>query len=424
MDKIDTSQTDRRRFLKQVLAATATLSTPLGLQAATKPGDEIVELDAVRLSQAILARQVSCREVMLAYLTQIDRLNPKVNAIVSLQDREGLLKQADERDAQLAKGQRLGWMHGFPHAPKDLSNTAGILTTQGSPIFRNNIPKTDAIHVERMRRAGAIFIGKTNTPEIGLGSHTYNTIFGTTGNAFDPSKSAGGSSGGAAVATALRMMPVADGSDLGGSIRNPAGWNNIYGLRPSFGRVPLNQPEVFFQQLGYDGPLARTVPDLAMLLSVQSGYDARVPLSIDQDPAMFTKSLKRDHKGVRIGWMGDFNGYLPTDPGVMELCQKALKHFETIGCTVEAVQPDFSMERLWQCWLTMRGFLAAGYYGGLYANEKTRAMLKPEAIWEIEQGMKLSTAQVWRAAVDRTTPSGFSNGASRTRCTRKSNGSR
>jgi amidase len=161
-------------------------------------------------------------------------------------------------------------------------------------------------------------------------------------------------------------------------------------------------PEVFFQQLASEGPMARTVPDVAMLLAVQSGFDARAPLSIDQDPAIFTRPLQRDHQGMRIGWMGDFNGYLPTDPGVMALCEKALAHFDTIGCRVEAVQPDFSMERLWQCWLTMRGFFFAGYYSGLYARDNKRCLLKPEVIWEIEQGMALSAAQVWRAAIDRS----------------------
>ncbi len=403
MDPINLTDLQRRDFIKQGLATAAVLAAPLGHGAQAASNPEIVEFGAVRLAQAIQTKQVSCKEVMLAYLSQIDRLNPKVNAIVSLQGREGLLSQADERDAQLAKGQRLGWMHGFPQAPKDLANTAGILTTQGSPILKNNIPKTDAIVVERARRSGAILIGKTNTPEFGLGSQTYNTVFGTTGNAFDPTKTAGGSSGGASVSVALRMLPVADGSDMMGSLRNPAGYNNIFGFRPSFGRVPYGPTsEVFYQQLGYEGPLARSVADLAMLLSVQSGFDARVPLSIDQDPVMFTRSLQREHKGMRIGWMGDFNGYLATEPGVMELSQKALKHFEAIGCTVEAVQPDFSMPRLWQSWLTLRGFLLAGIAGGLYANPKLRAMMKPEAVWEIENGLTLSAADVFRASVDRS----------------------
>jgi len=395
---------DRRTFMKTTLAGAAALTMPLvPLGSYAAPGRDIVEMDATQLSVAIGSKAVSCREVMQAYLTQIDRVNPKVNALVSLQNRDDLLKQADERDAQLARGQRMGWMHGFPQAPKDLANTKGIVTTQGSPIFKDYVPKYDAIVVERARKAGAVLIGKSNTPEFGLGSHTYNAVFGTTGNAFDPTKSAGGSSGGASVAVALRMLPVADGSDMMGSLRNPAGWNNIIGFRPSFGRVPYGPTnEVFYQQLGYEGPLARNVTDLAMLLSVQAGADSRVPLSIQQDPAIFTRPLKRDFKGARIGWLGDYNGYLPMEPGVMDLSAKALKHFEAIGCTVEAAQPDYPMEKLWRTWLTFRGFLVAGIASGLYADPKKRALMKPEAIWEIENGLKLSAAEIYQASIDRS----------------------
>lgn len=402
--------TDRRDFLKAGAALLAT--TPLaalaqGASPVTRPAGEITGWSAIALSRAIQSRSVSCVEVMNAYLAQVDRFNPTVNAIVSLQAREGLLTQARQRDAQLAtaknEGRSVGWMHGFPQAPKDLAATAGIVTTQGSPILKDYVPKTDAIVVERARKAGAILIGKTNTPEFGLGSHTYNAVFGTTLNAFDPTKSAGGSSGGAAVSLALNMLPVADGSDMMGSLRNPAGWNNVFGFRPSFGRVPYGPTnEVFMQQLGYEGPMGRSVADLAMLLSVQAGHDARVPLSIDQDPAMFTRPLAKDFKGARIGWMGDYNGYLPMEPGVLDTCTQALKHFETIGCTVEAVQPDFSMERLWKTWLTLRGFLVAGVAGGLYADPKTRAMMKPEAVWEVEKGLKVSGADVYRASIDRS----------------------
>jgi amidase len=400
---------DRRQFLK---TGAALLAAPLA-GCATAPGAlgtagqagtaEITGWTALELSRRIHARQVSCVEVMQATLAQIDRFNPKVNALVSLQPRDGLLAQAKQRDTQLAAGKSMGWMHGFPQAPKDLANTAGIPTTSGSPILKGYVPKVDAIVVERARRAGALLVGKSNTPEFGLGSHTYNTVFGTTGNAFDPRRSAGGSSGGAAVALALNMLPVADGSDMMGSLRNPAGWNNVFGFRPSFGRVPYGPTsEVFVQQLGYEGPMARSVPDLAMLLSVQAGYDARTPLTIDQDPAQFTRPLARDVKGARIGWLGDFNGYLPMEAGVMDTCTRALKHFDALGCTVEAAMPDFSMERLWKTWLAMRGFLVAGSASALYTNPETRRLLKPEAVWEIENGMKLSGADVYRASMDRT----------------------
>ena len=286
----------------------------------------------VALSTAIKSKQVSCVEVMDAYLDQIERLNPRVNAIVSLQPREVLIEQAKNRDAQLARGEHLGWMHGFPHAVKDLEPTRGIRTTMGSPLFKNFFPRDDSILVERIRRAGAIIIGKTNVPEFGLGSQTYNPVFGTTLNAYDQSKTCGGSSGGAAVALALKMVPVADGSDNGGSLRNPAAWNNVFGFRTSSGRVPAQFYEVFIPSISVHGPMARTVPDLAMFLSVIAGYDARAPLSIREDPAEFAGPLERDFKGSRIGWLGDFGGQIPFDPGVLELCESSLKVFEALGC--------------------------------------------------------------------------------------------
>src|SRR5262245_32821618 len=259
----------------------------------------IVTMDALALARAIRLKQVSCVEIMDGCLGQIDRLNQRVNAIVSLQDRDDLRKQAKLRDEQLARGEILGPLHGFPHAVKDLVATKGIRTTQGSRIFKDFVPVADAIMVGRLRRAGAILIGKTNTPEFGLGSNTYNDVFGRTLNAYDQSKSSGGSSGGAGVAIALHMLPVADGSDHGGSLRNPAAWNNVFGFRVSYGPVPNEGLDVFYAYMGVQGPLARTVPDLAALLSVQAGYDARLPLSNRQDPAQFAMQLNRDFKGAR-----------------------------------------------------------------------------------------------------------------------------
>src|SRR6188474_3042083 len=301
----------------------------------------IVMMDALALSRAIKSKQVSCVEVMNAYLDHIDALNPKVNAIVSRQERGGLVYEAKARDAELARGEYRGWMHGFPQAIKDLTATKGIRTTQGSPIFKDFVPAADAIVVERVKRAGAIIIGKTNTPEFGLGSNTYNDVFGRTLNSYDQSKTAGGSSGGGAVAVALHMLPVADGTDHGGSLRNPAAYNNIFGFRPSFGRVPAQQLDGFYAVMGTPGPMARTVPDLAMLLSVQAGYDPRAPLSNHDDPAIFTQPLQRDFKGTRIAWLGDFGGYLTYEPGVLDLCRNALKTFESLGCIFEEARPDY-----------------------------------------------------------------------------------
>ncbi|NWA35920.1 amidase [Pseudomonas sp. C6002] len=363
----------------------------------------IVELDAIELSRAIHARQVSCHEVMQAYLAQVERFNPTVNALVSLRSHEDVLAEAAQRDRELDQGQSRGWMHGMPQAIKDLAATRGLRTTLGSPLFAEHVPQEDAISVARVRASGAIIIGKTNVPEFGLGSQTYNSVFGTTGNAYDPRLVAGGSSGGAAVALALRMLPVADGSDMMGSLRNPGAFNNVFGLRPSQGRVPHGPaPELFVQQLATEGPMGRSVADVARLLSVQAGYDPRVPLSLKEDPAVLGEPLQRDFKGARLGWLGDYNGYLPMEDGVMSLCESALKDFAALGCEVEHCQPEFSLERLWQTWLVHRHWLIQGSLGAAYADPQKRALLKPEAQWEVQGGLQLSAADVYQASINRS----------------------
>jgi amidase len=358
-------------------------------------------MDAVALSQAIAARQVSCREVMAAYLDHIERFNPKVNALISLQPREALLQQAEDRDLELARSQRRGWMHGFPHAVKDLAPTRNLRTTWGSPLL-DSVPGEDAILVERIRNSGAIIIGKTNVSEFGIGSQTYNSIFGTTLNPYDLSKTAGGSSGGAAAALALRMLPVADGSDMMGSLRNPAAYNNVLALRPSYGRVPSAEIEVFFGQLSVAGPMARSVADLAMLLSVMAGPDPRMPFSIDEDPANFTPSLERDFHGTRVAWLGDLGGYLAMEPGIMELCRGALQKLEAIGCTIEEPGLGFPPERMWEAWTTLRHWLIASGLCTLYQDPARRAQMKPEAVWEVEGGLRLSGQDVFRASAARS----------------------
>lgn len=355
-------------------------------------------MDACELSRRIHNREISCRAVMTAYLAHIDRVNPRVNAIVSLRDPELLLEEAQAKDDVLAQGITHGWMHGFPHAVKDLVATNGIRTTQGSPLFADSMPTQDALLVQRLRRAGAIVIGKTNVPEFGLGSHTYNSVFGVTRNAYAQDRTAGGSSGGAAVAVALRMLPVADGSDTGGSLRNPAGYNNVFGFRPSLGRVPRHQPEAFFQPLGTDGPMARTVADLAQLLSIISGYDPKAPLSLDDDPLEFLQPLERDFRGKRIAWLGDLHGYLPIEPGVLECCQSALSTFESIGCSVDRVVPEFDQQSLWRAWLALRQWFMLSSLGQLYADPAKREKMKPEAQWEVENGLRLSAESVLRAS--------------------------
>jgi amidase len=340
---------------------------------------------------------------MNAYLAQIDRLNPAVNAIVAMQDKDTLLKLASERDQQLSAGESLGPLHGFPQAPKDILPVAGMVTSKGSPIYAGEISQVDAVVFERLRKGGALFVGRTNSPEFGLGGHTYNPVYGTTRNAFDQTRSAGGSSGGAAVSVALRMLPCADGSDMMGSLRTPAAFNNVFGFRTSPGCVPYApSDDVFFQQFSVVGPIARTIPDLGLLLSVQAGFDARAPLSRRSDqPAVFANALERDMRGKRIGWLGDLHGHLPTEAGLMETCEAALRHFETIGCRVEAARVNFDAERLWNAWINLRSLTFSGTNAALYRNEVKRKMLKPEAIWEIERGLKLSGEDVSGAVRDR-----------------------
>jgi amidase len=393
---------NRRDVLTLAGGATAAVMSSTTAQSAQTKASGIVMMDGQELSQAIAAKRVSCAEVMTAYLDHIGRLNPKVNAIVSMRDRADLMKEAHERDAQLARGERMGWMHGFPHAVKDLAAAKGLPLTMGSPILKDFIAPGDAIHVERMKRAGAIVIGKTNTPEFGLGSQTYNPVFGTTLNPYDLTRTPGGSSGGACVSLALRMLPVADGSDSGGSLRNPAAYCNVFGLRSSFGRVPSEASDAFYANFGVSGPLARNVSDLATLLSIQAGYDPRAPLSNRQDPQQFAGSLKRDFKGARIAWPGDFGGYLAFEPGVLEMCKTALKTFESLGCVVEEAKPDYPLEKVWDAWVKLRALQNSASLKGYYADPAKRRLMKPEAQYEVETGMKLTAFELSDAAAVRS----------------------
>lgn len=365
-------------------------------------GDAITDLGAVALAAAIRTRQVSCAAVMGAYLDRIERLNPRVNAIVALQDRAGLIRQAEACDAQLARGEPTGPLHGFPLAVKDLDPVRGLPFTQGSPIFRDRVAETDSIMVARLRAAGAIFVGKTNIPEFGLGSHSFNPVYGATGNAYDSALSGGGSSGGAAVAVALRLTPVADGSDHAGSLRNPPAFNNLFGLRTSYGRIPAENPDLFTPSLGVLGAVGRSPADIGLMLSVIAGYDPRVPLSNHEDPARFAAPLERDFSGTRIAWMGDLGGHLPFEPGVLETGIAALDTFRAIGCTVEAAFPAYDYEALWRDWLTLRAWTVAASLRPLYENPATRAQLKPEAAWEVERGLTLGAEAVTRAQEGRT----------------------
>ena len=351
--------------------------------------DAILNIDACALSDLIAARAISCAEVATIYLDHIGRSNPAYNAIVSMRDRDDILAEAREKDSLLARGLRQGWMHGFPQAIKDLAATRGLRTTHGSPLHRDSLPAHDAGFVRRMKRAGAIVIGKTNTAEFGLGSQTYNSVFGTTLNAFDRSRTAGGSSGGAAVALATRMLPVADGSDSAGSIRNPAAYNNVYALRPTQGLIPAEGRDICLPSLGTVGPMARTVDDLAMLLAVQSGSD---------NPSSFRERLKREVRGKRIGWLGDLDGYLAFEPGVLDLCEQALQSFVDIGCDVEQPSIDHPMEQLWDDWIILRAWLTGGALAGRFSDPDKRALMKDEACWEVERALRLSAMDVFEAS--------------------------
>jgi amidase len=341
---------------------------------------DLTELSASAIARAIGARQVSCRELMSATLARIDAVNPTHNAIVSLRDGDALLREADARDAELARGESRGWMHGLPQAIKDIAPTAGMRTTLGSPLLRDNVPTHDGLMVQRMKAAGCIVIGKTNTPEFGLGSHTFNEVFGVTRNAFDASRSAGGSSGGAAVALATHMLSVADGSDFMGSLRNPAGWNNVFGLRPSQGRVPLwPAPDVWVTQLGTEGPMGRTVEDVARLLDVQAGPDARVPLSLATHESFAEGLDGLDAKRVRVGWLGDLDGYLPMEAGVLDVCELALGRLQDLGCAVEPTPLGHSPEAVWQAWLVWRRWLVAARIAPFLLKPANRALIERAA---------------------------------------------
>jgi amidase len=368
----------------------------------------ITDLLASQLSEKIHSRDLSCTEVMQAYLERIAALNPKYNAIVNLASPDTLMAQALERDEEMSKGQSRGWLHGIPQAIKDTGHALGFPSTLGSEVLRHALPSRDSIITERVKAAGAIVIGKTNMPEMGLGSHTFNTLFGATPNAWDTTVSAGGSSGGAAVALAQRMLPVADGSDFMGSLRNPAGWNHLFGMRPSQGRVPYGPgADVWVDQLSTEGPMARSVQDLASLLATQAGHDPRLPLSIqgalDVSKLSFTPEALQ---GLKVGWLGDLNGHLAMGDGILPVCEEALKVMESAGAKVSAVPHGFDADALWECWLVWRRALVGPKVAALLHLPDAREKLKPEALWEYDNAQKLSYMDFQRASQKRT---GFYN---------------
>ena len=382
---------DRRQFLKNAVGFGAMLSVPFAfshrLFAANLPSD-LTDLSASDLSIAIREKQASCVEVMQAYLDRIHRYNPVYNAIVSMVSDDELLSQARLADQALARNEYWGWMHGMPHAVKDLTPVAGLPYTEGSPMFAKRIAEEDGAIVAKIRNQGAIFIGKTNTPEFGLGSQCYNPVFGTTGSAYNPELTAGGSSGGAACGLGTHMLPVADGGDMMGSLRNPGAYNNVIGFRPST-NVVMNDGDAKTRLLWTSGPMGRDTRDTIRLLQTMAldpVFDELNPLNLEN---------------IKIGWMGNLDNYLAMEPGIIELCEASLEKVASVGAQVESVQANFTMSDLWHSWTILRhsGRINMLNY---YEDSATRDLLKPELVWEIEQGLSLNEKDVETADLIRT----------------------
>ncbi len=351
-----------------------------------------LKLTATEQAAAIQSGAMTAETLMQATLARIEEVNPTLNAIVSMGDNDSLLAKARAADGEAPKGP----LHGLPIAIKDLVDAKGYPTSQGSPAFAGHMPDADSPYVALLRAAGAIIIGKTNTPEFGLGSHTYNPVHGTTANPYDTTRSCGGSSGGAAVALATQMLSIADGSDMMGSLRNPAGWNNVYGMRPSWGRVPDDAGgDMFLHRISTNGPMARTPQDLALLLDVMSGPGDHAPYA---QGFAAVGTPKSQAKGKRIAWLGDWSGAWPFEDGILDLCQTAVERLADCGATVEAIEAPFDSDRLWQSWTTLRSWSMAASLGAVLDDPATHNQLKPEAVWEIEEGRRLSGLDVHHAS--------------------------
>ena len=381
----------RRQFIKNTAAYSTLLSLPFPSASrlfAANLSSDLTDLSASDLSLAIRSKQASCVEVMQAYLDRIHRYNPVYNAIVSMVSDDELLKQALLADQALSRNEYWGWMHGMPHAVKDLAPVAGLPYTSGSPMFANRIAEEDSDLVAKIRSQGAIFIGKTNTPEFGLGSQCYNPVFGTTGSACNPALTSGGSSGGAACGLGTHMLPVADGGDMMGSLRNPGAFNNVIGFRPST-TVVMDEGDANNRLLWTSGPMGRNTRDTINLLQTM----ALNPVFNDLKPLTLDK--------IKIGWMGNLDNYLAMEPGIIELCKASLIEVAGAGAQVESMQSGFNMSDLWESWTTLR------HYGRMdmldyYEDPNMRELLKPELIWEIEQGLNYNEQDAEKANIIRT----------------------
>jgi amidase len=376
--------------------ALSAAASPLLARAASASGDEICSMRAIDMVAAIRSKKLSAREVMQAHLQQIQRVNGKVNAFVTMVDEEQLMAQAAAADEALAGGRWLGPLHGMPVAVKDLHETKGIRTTWGSPLHRDDVPDFDCRIVQREKEAGAIVLGKTNVPEFGLGSQTFNPVFGATHNPYDLTKTCGGSTGGGAVAVACGMAPLADGSDMGGSLRNPPNFCNVVGIRTSPGRVPNVPTKLGWFPLSVPGPVARNVSDCAYFLSVLAGYDHHSPISIEMPGAPFAQPLERDFKGVRVAMFRDMG--LPWDPEVKNAVHAQRKVFESLGCVVIDAEPDFTDAN--EAFLTLRHWSVEFSFGDLLAQHGDQ--LNSFIHWHVDEGRKITGPQLSRLEAKRT----------------------
>jgi amidase len=357
---------------------------------------DICTASAVELARLLRARELSARDVVGAHLAQIERVNPGVNAIVTLVA-EQAMERARIADEGFAHGRDVGPLHGLPIAHKDLQPTSGIRTTFGSPIYNDFVPSEDSLLVDRLRRAGAIVVGKTNTPEFGAGSQTFNPVFGSTLNPYDHTRTCGGSSGGAAVALATGMLPIADGSDMGGSLRNPASFCNVVGLRPSPGRVPVWPAVTAWSTLSVDGPMARHVADVALMLSAIAGPDPRSPIGLDEPGSRFAAPLDRDVTGIRVAWWRDLGG-VPVDRRVRDAVNAQRTVFESLGCIVEEAEPDFTdFDAVFK---TVRALAFLTGVAPRIAGH--RDQVKETILWEIDRGERLTAAEIAWAETKRT----------------------
>jgi amidase len=358
--------------------------------------DDLCFLSATEQSGLIRSKKISATQLIQAHLDQIERLNPTLNAIVTL-TAESAVAEAASADKKTAANEAVGVLHGLPVAHKDLFLTKGVRTTFGSLAFKDFVPDVDSLPVERLKKAGAISLGKTNTPEFGAGSQTFNAVFGSTPNPYDLTKTCGGSSGGGAVALASGMISIADGTDLGGSLRNPASFCNLVGIRPSVGRVPSWPESLGWYTMSIPGPMARTVQDVALAMAAMSGPDDRSPISLEAPGEMFLNPLARSFKGSKIAFSANLGG-LPVEPEVAKVIESTRAVFQDLGCEVVNDEPNISeadeIFMLWRAWRTELRITPL--------LKEHRAQIKDTVIWNAEQGLPITGPQLVRAEAKRT----------------------